>query len=196
MWDERYTSDEYAYGTAPNGFLEQMFESLPMGRILSLGEGEGRNAVFLATQGYAVTAVDSSSVGLEKAKKLAADYDVSIECINIDLLDFELDEGHWDGVISIFCPLPSALRKSVHEKVERGLKPGGVFLTESYTPNQPKYGTGGGGCIDTMQSAESLTREFRHLKFSHLMEIEREVIEGIYHTGLASVVQAIGHKEE
>ncbi len=195
MWDERYSTDEYAYGTAPNGFLSQEFRNLPKGKILSIAEGEGRNAVFLAKQGYEVTAVDSSFVGLEKAKKLAYDSGVSIECINADLLDFDFGENHWDGVISIFCPLPSELRAVIHRKVETGLRMGGVFLTESYTPNQPKYGTGGGDCTDTMQSKESLTQEFQNLKFSHLVEIEREVIEGIYHTGLASVVQAIGRKE-
>ena len=195
MWDERYKTDEYAYGTEPNYFLRQEFPVLPKGRVLSIAEGEGRNAVFLAKQGYEVTAVDSSAVGLEKAKKLASESGVSIEVINTDLLNFNFGEDCWDGVISIFCPLPSKIREIVHRKVEIGLRKGGVFLTESYTPAQTKYGTGGGDCIDTMQSKESLNREFQNLKFSHLLELEREVIEGKYHTGLASVVQAIGCKE-
>src|SRR6185295_2105373 len=71
MWDERYSSEEYAYGTKPNEFLEANFNHLPKGKILSIAEGEGRNAVFLAKQGYTVTAVDASIVGLNKAKKLA-----------------------------------------------------------------------------------------------------------------------------
>ena len=195
MWDERYKSAGYAYGTSPNDFLVEYKDFLPKGKILSLAEGEGRNAVFLAKQGYAVTAVDSSVVGLEKAQDLALAANVSIECVHADLLDFDFGENCWDGVISIFCPLPSEVRKAVHKKVEIGLKVGGVFLTESYTPDQPKYGTGGGDCIDTMQSKASLIQEFPHLQFSHLAEVERSIIEGVYHTGLASVVQAVGYKK-
>lgn len=195
MWDERYESVEYAYGTEPNDFLRKNAGHLPKGKILSLAEGEGRNAVFLAKHGYEVTAVDSSAVGLEKAQRLARKNGVSIECIHADLVEFEFGQNQWDAIISIFCPLASELRAAIHRKVEMGLRVDGVFLTESYTPNQPKYGTGGGDCTDTMQSKESIIREFPSLKFSRLAELEREVIEGIYHTGLASVVQAIGHKK-
>jgi 2-polyprenyl-3-methyl-5-hydroxy-6-metoxy-1,4-benzoquinol methylase len=60
MWDERYSAEEYAYGITPNKFLEQNVHSIPKGRVLSLAEGEGRNAVFLAKRGYFVTAVDAS----------------------------------------------------------------------------------------------------------------------------------------
>jgi len=192
MWDERYSTDVYIYGTQPNGFLSSKFSTLPKGKILSLAEGEGRNAVFLAKQGYSVTAVDSSSIGLRKAQKLAEENGVVIECVHADLREFEFGENCWDGIISIFCPLPSELRADVYKKVESSLRTGGVFLTESYTPRQIEYGTGGGNCIDTMQSKESLARELKNLHFSHLVEVEREVIEGIYHTGMASVVQAIG----
>lgn len=195
MWNERYSSSEYAYGTTPNDFLVEHKDSLPKGRILSLAEGEGRNAVFLAKQGYEVTAVDSSIVGLEKAQKLATRNGVSIEYVHADLGEFQYGEGCWDGIVSVFCPLPSELRRVIYRKVEIGLRVGGVFLTESYTPNQPKYGTGGGDCIDTMQSKESLVQELPNIQFSHLIEVERDVIEGIYHTGLASVVQAVGHKK-
>ena len=192
MWDERYSTDVYIYGTQPNGFLSSKVSTLPKGKILSLAEGEGRNAVFLAKQGYSVTAVDSSSIGLRKAQKLAEDNGVVIECVHADLTEFEFGENCWDGIISIFCPLPSELRVDIYKKVESSLRPGGVFLTESYTPRQIEYGTGGGNCIDTMQSKESLARELKKLHFTHLVEVEREVIEGIYHTGMASVVQAIG----
>ena len=79
MWDERYSAKGYAYGTTPNEFLVESVNSIPKGKVLSLAEGEGRNAVFLAKQGYAVTAVDGSVVGLNKARKLAAENDVVVE---------------------------------------------------------------------------------------------------------------------
>ena len=195
MWDERYGAEEYAYGTSPNEFLEENYKHLPPGKVLSLAEGEGRNAVFLAKQGYAVTAVDASVAGLKKAEKLAAENGVTVELVQADLADYELGENMWDAVVSIFCPLPSAIRKRLYQKVEAGLKPNGVFLLEAYTPEQLKHGTGGGSSADVMQTKETLSRELSGLKFLHLVELERDVREGIYHTGVGAVVQAIATKE-
>lgn len=195
MWDERYSAEEYAYGTAPNEFLLENFSGIPKGKVLSLAEGEGRNAVFLAKQGYAVTAVDSSLVGLNKARKLAQENGVTVEFIHADLADYDLGENKWDGIVSIFCPLPSSLRKEVYKKVIAALKPKGVFLLEAYTPDQLRHGTGGGNSVDLMQSASSLRLELASLSFKHLLELERNVVEGIYHTGVGSVVQAIASKE-
>jgi SAM-dependent methyltransferase len=194
MWDERYSAEEYAYGITPNKFLEQNVHSIPKGRVLSLAEGEGRNAVFLAKRGYFVTAVDASIVGLNKARKLAEKNDVDVEFIHADLADYDLGENKWEGIVSIFCPLPSSVRKALYKKVMTGLKQNGVFLLEAYTPGQLKYGTGGGNSVDVMQSEESLSLELAGLKFTHLIELERDVIEGIYHTGMGSVVQAIATK--
>lgn len=195
MWDERYSAEEYAYGKNPNQFLEEHFAAIPIGRVLSLAEGEGRNAVFLAKQGYTVTAVDASQVGLNKAKKLAEENGVFIELIHADLDDFDIGENRWDGIVSIFCPLPSALRKKLHKKVIAGLKTNGVFMVEAYTPDQLKHGTGGGKSADTLTTKESLRQELQGLRFQHLIELERDVVEGIYHTGLGAVVQAIAIKE-
>lgn len=195
MWDERYSSEEYAYGKTPNGFLEENYKAIPKGKILSLAEGEGRNAVFLAKQGYSLTAVDGSRVGLSKAKKLAEENGVEIELIHADLADFEIGENQWDGIISIFCPLPSTIRKELYKKVVVGLKTNGVFFLEAYTPNQIKYGTGGGNQVDTMQSKESLMVELNGLKFTHLVERERNILEGVYHTGIGAVVQLIAMKK-
>ena len=194
MWDERYSSEIYAYGKSPNNFLEENFRWIPKGRVLSLAEGEGRNAVFLARQGYSVTAVDASQVGLSKGKRLADENGVEVEWIHADLSDFDLGENQWDGIISIFCPLTSAERKKLHRKVIAGLRGKGVFLLEAYTPEQLKHGTGGGKSADTMISKESLTDELSELSFIHFLELERNVVEGIYHTGLGAVVQLIASK--
>lgn len=120
---------------------------------------------------------------------------VVVEFIHADLEVYDLGENKWDGIVSIFCPLPSALRKQLHRKVEAGLKRNGVFLPEAYTPDQLKHGTGGGNSVDLMQSKASLSFELAGLKFKHLIELEREVIEGLYHTGVGAVVQAIAAKE-
>jgi SAM-dependent methyltransferase len=106
MWDQRYGGKEYAYGTEPNEFLVAMASRLPTGRVLCLGEGEGRNAVWLAGQGYDVTAVDASRVGLEKAQRLAVERGVTITTVHSDLAAYDIDSDTWDGILSVFCHLP------------------------------------------------------------------------------------------
>ncbi len=194
MWDERYDSEQYAYGKEPNDFLAQQYQQLPKGNVISLAEGEGRNAVFLAKMGYSVTAVDGSKVGLEKAAKLAIEHNVNIELIHADLAEFDFGEAKWDAVVSIYCPLPSAVRSAVYKRAVKGLKPGGVFLLEAYTPEQINYNTGGGPSADTKTSKSDLEDDLTGLSFVNLEELKREVFEGSYHTGLASVLQAIAKK--
>ncbi|MEM7195718.1 MAG: class I SAM-dependent methyltransferase [Pseudomonadota bacterium] len=178
MWDERYSADEYAYGTEPNDFLRENFHSLPQGKVLSLAEGEGRNAVFLARSGFQVTAVDSSIVGLDKGKRLAARHDADVEFVHADLADYDIGRSAWDAIISIFCPLPSEIRHALHRQVESGLKKNGVYLVEAYTPAQVLNDTGGGKDQDLMQTKASLVAELAGLQFDHLVELERDILEG------------------
>ncbi|ARU55609.1 methyltransferase type 11 [Oleiphilus messinensis] len=194
MWDERYKSAEYAYGTEPNDFLRAYAHCLPKGKVLSLAEGEGRNAVYLARLGYEITAVDASAVGLEKARKLADLHGVTVNFVHADLADFDLGYDCWSGIVSIFCPLPQQARRLLHDKVTAGLENGGVYLVEAYRPDQVLRDTGGGKDEDVMQTKDSLIRELKGLNFEHLQELEREIIEGQYHTGTGSVVQAIAKK--
>lgn len=194
MWDERYAEGEYAYGKQPNDFLVENFKVIPKGKVLSLAEGEGRNAVFLAQQGYDVTAVDGSSVGLEKAQKLAQEKGVKITTIQADLDSYEIETNMWDGIISIFCPLTESQRQRIHQQVVLGLKENGVYLIEAYTPEQVELGTGGGKSIETMTTKQSLEQDLSALKFLKLHQTIREIIEGKYHTGMGSVVQGIAVK--
>lgn len=89
-----------------------------------LAEGEGRNAVYLAQQGHDVIGVDSSKVGLDKAQKLAKERGVAISTVVADLKEYDIGEDKWDAVVSIFCHMPPPMRKDVHSKIVRGLKPG------------------------------------------------------------------------
>jgi len=192
MWDEKYNVENYIYGIEPNDFLKENITVLPKGEVLCLAEGEGRNAVFLAKNGYQVTAVDSSSVGLEKAKRLADENGVSIEFIHCDLSLYDLGEHKWDGIVSIFCHVPEEIRKMLHKGIVKGLKQSGILLLEAYTPAQLEYETGGPPTTDLMYSEKILREELAGISFSRLVEIERKIVEGSYHTGLGAVVQAIG----
>ncbi len=194
MWDERYDRKDYVYGTKPNTFLKAHLGKLFKGKVLSLAEGEGRNAVYMAQQGYQVTAVDGSIVGIDKARRLAAKQGVHVEFIHADLAHFDIAYEQWDAIVSIFCPLPALIRRALYKKVESGLKHQGVFMLEAYRPEQLQYGTGGGNVSEVMQSAETLRAELPNLAFTHLSELEREVREGVFHTGKGAVVQAIAIK--
>jgi SAM-dependent methyltransferase len=194
MWDERYSDEDYAYGTEPNDFLVEAAHYLPAGRILCIGEGEGRNAVWLAGQGYQVTALDNSSVGLGKAQQLARSRGTSIETVHADLAEYIFEEEHWDGVVSIFCHLPPELRKKVHRRLVSALRPGGVLVLEAYTPDQLELGTGGPAVKEMTMDLEGLEAELKGLSFVHGKELQRPVNEGKYHNGIGSVVQVVGIK--
>lgn len=195
MWDERYSSDEYAYGTTANDFLVQKLEYVPKGRVLCLAEGEGRNAVYLAEQGCDVIAVDSSTAGMKKAQRLAAQRNVNIQTITADLNDFIIEDASYDAIISIFCHLPVELRLKLHKHIVSGLKPGGVLLLEAYTPEQLVYKTGGPAIAELTMRLDELLIEFKELEIIHAEQLVREVIEGKFHTGTGSVVQLVARKK-
>ena len=137
MWNERYNEVEYVFGTEPNDFLRDEFRKITSGgRVLCLAEGEGRNAVFLAQQGYQVTAMDMSKVGLNKALKLARDRGIDIITQVADLADYEFGEAQWDGIVAIWAHLPTAVRQYVYAQIAPALKPNGVFILEAYTEQQ------------------------------------------------------------
>ncbi|WP_019558539.1 bifunctional 2-polyprenyl-6-hydroxyphenol methylase/3-demethylubiquinol 3-O-methyltransferase UbiG [Thioalkalivibrio sp. ALE12] len=194
MWDERYAADEYVYGTEPNDFLRTAVANVPPGKALCLGEGEGRNAVFLAQQGFEVLAVDSSAVGLQKAQRLAEDRGVQIDTLVADLADYAIEPNSWDLITSIFCHVPPPLRRRLHAGVVAGLRPGGVFILEAYTPAQLEWGTGGPPTAELMMTRDALVEELDGLEFEEAVERERDVLEGQFHTGRGAVVQILGHK--
>ncbi len=195
QWDARFRGDAYVYGTEPNDFLRENAERLPpRGRVLSLGEGEGRNAAFLASLGHEVTAVDASAVGLAKASRLAESRGLSVRAIVSDLADYTFEPSAWGGAILIFCHLPPELRKRVHRGVVSALAPGGVVLLLAYTPRQLEYGTGGPRVPELLYSAESLREDFAGLELLHLAERTREVREGPLHTGTGAVVELVARR--
>jgi len=194
IWDERFSAPGFTYGTEPNEFLACVAERIPQGKILSLAEGEGRNAVYLASRGHDVTAVDASAVGLAKAKELAESREVSITTVLADLEEFIIAPQQWDGIISCYCHLPPPLRRAVHRAAVTGLKPGGVFVLEAFSKKQLKYDSGGPKSLDMLMSLEDLEEELAGLRFDHATELERSVVEGSGHRGLAAVVQIFAVK--
>lgn len=194
FWDERFDRDEYVYGTEPNEFVASVFQHIPKGKVLCLCEGEGRNAVFLARQGYDVTAVDASSVGLEKAKRLAAEHGVTIKTVVADLDDFRIEPDTWNGIIATFCHMPVELRQKVHAQCVSGLAPNGVIILEAFTPEQLNYKTGGPQSLALLMTLDDLKKELDGLTFKIAQEMVIDRKAGLFHTGLAAVVHVLGIK--
>lgn len=194
FWNKRYANSEYLYGTEPNSFLAEQY-GLLNGPVLSLSEGEGRNAVFLASRGLEVLAVDISSVALEKARKLANSRGVEIKTMVADLATYEPEENQYGSVVSISAHLPSVVRKKLYPLVERSVKPNGIIILEAYSENQLSRDTGGPKDVDMLMTVDKLQREFPNFEPILLREVEREVSEGEGHSGMASVIQFIARKK-
>lgn len=155
MWDDVYSCDDYYYGTAPNEFLARYVDLL-QGRVLSLAEGEGRNAVFMAEHGLDVWAVDGSKVGLKKARELARCRAVQIQTEAVDLNEFVPPAQSVNAVLSIFAHLPSDARRRLHLRCEQALQPGGLFMLEGYSQDQLPRTTGGPKNPDMLFSVQEL----------------------------------------
>lgn len=193
-WDERYSQEDFHFGTEPNGFLAEVSKSLPPGRALCIADGEGRNSVYLAEQGRTVSAMDASAVGMRKANRLAAERGVTIETEIVDLADYDFGVETWDLIVSIFCHLPPAFRRDVHRRAAAGLRHGGAFVLEAYTPEQLDYGTGGPPVAELLMTLDDLREDFAGLDIEIGREIVRDVVEGRGHRGEAAVVQVVARK--
>lgn len=195
MWDQRYASEDYRFGTRPNQFLVDCAALLrPGGRVLSLGEGEGRNAVYLAQLGFDVTAVDQSAVGNAKAQRLAEMKGVTITTITADLNDFVIAPDTWDVIIDFFCHMPQPERVQLHHRVIEGLKPGGAYIYEIFSPRQLELATGGPTCRDLVVSLEEARAELAGLDLRIARELVRHRDEDDPDSRLQAVLQVMGIK--
>ena len=194
FWNEKFANTDYAYGTEPNDFLVSAITNLKRGATLSLAEGEGRNAVWLAQQGFTVSSIEQSEKGVGKTLRLALQRGVIVMAERGELETFHIQPNSWDLVVSIYAHTPQELRRKLHRQVVAGLKPGGVFVLEAYTPAQIPNNTGGPKDASLMPTAELLRSELAGLVFDHIEEVERDVVEGSLHTGTAHVVQVVAHR--
>lgn len=196
FWDERYGQKDFVYGTEPNDHVAAMAHLIPPGPVLCIAEGEGRNAVFLAQRGHTVTAIDLSATGLAKAAALAKSRGVTITTQAVDLAAYTITPNAWAGIVSTWGHLPPALRRKVNREVVAGLKPGGIFILEAYTPAQLKFNTGGPKDPSLLMTLAALREELADLDFLVGRELERDVPEGAFHTGIGAVVQVCARRPD
>lgn len=192
MWNKRYAQNDYVYGKEPNQFFKQELLKLMPGKILLPAEGEGRNAVYAAKMGWDVYAFDNSSEAKKKAEKLASENKVKI---NYELSSFEevnYPTNCFDAIGLFYAHSPS--RKENHKKLLSYLKQNGTFILEGFSKKQINNNSGGPRNLGILFSEEELKSDFKELAELRIWEEDTELIEGIGHSGKASIIRVIGEK--
>ncbi|MCW5722793.1 MAG: class I SAM-dependent methyltransferase [Devosia sp.] len=196
FWDERFSQPDYVFGEAPNAFLARQSDRLKGYRTaLSIADGEGRNGVWLAEQGLAVTSMDASPVGLDKARKLAEKRGVVLDMQLADIADYAWPDASFDVVVGIFFQFASPpLRKAIFSGMIKALAPGGLLLLEGYGPKQIEYKTGGPRILENLYTEELLREHFGSLDIVELRAYDAEIDEGSGHSGLSALVDLVARK--
>ncbi len=195
FWDQRYSAAEYVYGKEPNVFFKSEIDKLKPGKILIPGAGEGRDAVYAASLGWQVFAVDSSEEGKKKALRLADEKKVAIQYDVMDIKDINYPEKSFDVIASIFFHLTENLRKPFHQKAIGLLKDDGIFLIECFNPNQLKNNSGGPKDSNLLYTKNMLSDDFTDLKIEQNIELQVVLDEGEFHKGLADNIRFIARKK-
>ncbi|WP_294215306.1 class I SAM-dependent methyltransferase [uncultured Chryseobacterium sp.] len=198
-WDERYSNEEFAYGTEPNNYLRKQLSTLQPGTILFPAEGEGRNAVFAATQVWSVSAFDISENGRKKALQLAEQRGVTIDYRVGELSDLNYHEGQFDVIALIYAHFPAAIKSSMHQMLSRYLRKGGYIIFEAFSKNHLEYiarneKVGGPKDVDSLFSIDEIKADFPDYTGIELKETEIELNEGLFHNGTGSVIHFVGQK--
>jgi SAM-dependent methyltransferase len=194
FWDERYSSNDFVYGTEPNIFFKDELDKLSPGNILLPGDGEGRNSVYAAKNGWKVDAIDFSTVAKEKALELAEENSVKINFEVADLAAHKPKTIYYDAAAIIYLHLNPKIRKGVHSKVVDSLNPGGTLILEVYEKEQLGKSSGGPQNIDMLYSKKELKDDFSKMK---IIVLEKRIItlnESEYHKGKAVVLRLIAVK--
>ncbi|MCX7797034.1 MAG: class I SAM-dependent methyltransferase [Melioribacter sp.] len=194
LWNKRYSTEEYIYGKKPNEFLKEELKKITPGKILFLGEGEGRNAVYAAKLGWEVDAIDFSEEAKKKAMNLAKENYVTINYFLKDLSEFTPLSNHYDAVGYFYLHLDEELRKNIHKKIIETLKPSGKLILEVFDKEQLKYNSGGPKDESLLYSLEEIAEDFIDLEFEKFSREKIFLNEGIGHKGEAIVIRFVGLK--
>ena len=194
VWDERYSSDEYAYGITPNLFFKEQLDKLKPGKILMLAEGEGRNGVYAAKNNWLVDAVDFSEQARGKALKLAAQEGVKLNYIVANLIEFTPNNEYYDAVGVVFLHLNNKERDVIFPKAIESLKKGGLIVIEVFSKKVPQSYKGGPRDQELLYNVDDMKELFKELEPILLEEKTTEIYEGEYHKGDAIVIRFVGRK--
>jgi cyclopropane fatty-acyl-phospholipid synthase-like methyltransferase len=199
FWDERYAVQEYVYGKLPNEYLKQQLGRLIPGKILFPAEGEGRNAVYAARQGWEVFAFDQSVEGKRKALMLADEHGVGIDYRTGLLEEVDYAPGQFDAIVLIYAHFPPETKAAYHTRLAGYLRPGGTIIIETFSKLHTEYQeqnpcAGGPRNSGLLDSADELLSFYDGFEVLELSETETELNEGAFHRGKAHVVRFTGRK--
>jgi 2-polyprenyl-3-methyl-5-hydroxy-6-metoxy-1,4-benzoquinol methylase len=180
-WDERFGRKEFALGKEPNPFLKKHIYLLPKGKALDMATGEGRNAVFLAQNGFEVDAVDISEKGLRKARKLAREKRVKVNALLVDLDHYQIERKRYDLIANFYF-----LKRRLIPKIREGLKKGGKVIFETYLLEHRKLATGGPKQAKYFLKPNELLRLFKDFRI--LFYREGIIREGGKRKAVASLI--------
>ena len=192
-WNERYASPDYLFGEEPNAFLRKQVAWLrPGSRVLCVADGEGRNSVWLAEQGFEVTAFDFAPNAVDKARALAKRRGVKVDHQVGDIEHWPWATARYDAIAAIFIQfLPPDRREAAIATMKASVVPGGVFLLEGYRPEQVDYGTGGPPRREHMYTREWVERQFADWDIRVLEAYDAEVREGRGHSGMSALIDLV-----
>lgn len=195
-WQDRFASEEYRFGTAPNEFLKSQAHLLRKGqKALVIADGEGRNGVFLAEHGLDVLSLDFSPNAQVKARKLAAARGVAMRIVEADVINWSYPPEAFDVVAAIFFQFAAPPdRDRIFAGLKRSLKPGGLLLLEGYGTKQLEYKTGGPGRLEYLYTRKLLETAFADFTSLDIREHDSVILEGAAHGGLSALIDLVGRK--
>ncbi|MGM0547400.1 MAG: class I SAM-dependent methyltransferase [Bacteroidota bacterium] len=196
FWDDRFSSGNYIYGTEPNTYFKEQLDQLEPGRLLLPAEGEGRNAIYAAREGWRVDAFDISEKGRHKAQELAKRNHVTINYYLSTYGDFKIKENTYDAIGLIYAHLHNEKRRTIHQKLINGLKPDGYLILEAFSKEQLGNDSGGPQDLDMLYDLDDLQKDFAALNMLQADSIEVELKEGMHHEGTANVIRLLAKKPE
>ena len=174
-WDERWAAEGDIFGLEPNRFVFEALGDVPPGKVLDLGAGQGRNAVWLATRGHEVTAVDLSSVATDRAEELARRVGVRIHGIATDLGTWKPPSQAFDVVLLSYLHVEPVLRANIHAGAVASVVPGGMLFLVAHHRDNLEHGVGGPQLPELLVDEEALAADFIGLEIERNETVTRPV---------------------